>query len=99
MYLQNIITLLLFPNTQILFSFFSKYFIENFSFLTQLVEHLPGVEITCTPPELSVKLQGNNDTHAFQWTFNLTFKVSKRCFLWSTSELGEMSSSNAIIDL
>ena len=78
-----------FPKSANPFSlFFSKYFIEPFSFLTQLVEHLPGVEITCTPSQLSVRLQGNNDTHAFQWTFNLAFKVSKRSFLLSTSELG-----------
>lgn len=43
----------------------------------QLVECLPGVDITCNPPELSIKLQDKNGAHACQWTFSLVFKVSK----------------------
>ena len=38
---------------------------------------LDGVDVRCNPPELSVKLQDSNDTHTYQWTFTLVFKVSK----------------------
>ena len=47
----------------------------------QRVEYLPGVEVTCTPPELNVRLQDKNETHKFQWTFSLIFKVSEIQFL------------------
>ncbi|XP_068761024.1 3'-5' exoribonuclease HELZ2-like isoform X3 [Montipora capricornis] len=40
-----------------------------------LVQDLAGVNITCTPPELSVKLQDSNDVHRFQWTFTLLFET------------------------
>ncbi|XP_068675109.1 3'-5' exoribonuclease HELZ2-like isoform X2 [Montipora foliosa] len=40
-----------------------------------LVQDLAGVNITCTPSELSVKLQDSNDVHRFQWTFTLLFET------------------------
>ena len=44
---------------------------------TQVVESLPGVDVSCNPPELSVKLLENNGKATCQWVFNLTFKVSE----------------------
>ena len=52
----------------------------------QLVTDLEGVDVCCTPPELSVKLQDSNDTHTFQWTFTLVFKVSKINFKRDSKE-------------
>ncbi|XP_068761003.1 3'-5' exoribonuclease HELZ2-like isoform X3 [Montipora capricornis] len=40
-----------------------------------LVQDLAGVNITCTPPELSVKLQDSNDVHRFHWTFTLLLET------------------------
>lgn len=48
-----------------------------FFFSPQLVDHLPGVAVSCTPAELNIRLQDKNDTHKYQWTFNLIFKVSE----------------------
>ena len=50
------------------------YLLSNFSLRRQQrVECLAGVEVTCTPPELSVKLR---DKEQHKWTFTLSFKVS-----------------------
>ena len=38
---------------------------------------LDGVDVSCNPPELSVKLQDSNDTHTYQWKFTLVSKVSE----------------------
>ena len=48
---------------------------------TQLVESLPGVDVSCSPSELSVKLQEFNGKAAYQWVINLTFQVSE-LFYW-----------------
>ena len=44
---------------------------------TQLVESLPGVEVSCSPSELSVKLQEISGKAEYQWVINLTFQVSE----------------------
>ena len=43
----------------------------------QLVESLPGVEVSCSPPERNVEIQDNNGKAACQWVFNLHFQVSE----------------------
>ncbi|XP_078348623.1 3'-5' exoribonuclease HELZ2-like isoform X2 [Oculina patagonica] len=46
-----------------------------------LVECLPGVALTCTPPDLNIKLQDKDDTHKYQWSFNLTFETNEVGYL------------------
>jgi len=61
-----------------------------------LVTDLDGVDVSCTPPELSVKLHDSNDTHTYQWTFTLVFKV---CEIRSDGKRSSISDQLILVKL